>query len=99
MMSHHLKLNLVIDFMRECLRMRDSPRPGQLGKGDLMKLEKNLKGIKVEPTHRGTGVVRRYKVMGLSRTAASATYFEGENGRISITEYFQGNLSLYDVMV
>lgn len=79
----------VIDFMRECLRMRDSPRPGQLGKGDLMKLEKNLKGIKVEPTHRGTGVVRRYKVMGLSRTAASATYFEGENGRISITEYFQ----------
>ena len=94
------KLILVIDFMRECLRMRDSPRPGQLGKGDLMKLEKNLKGIKVEPTHRGTGVVRRYKVMGLSRTAASATYFEGENGRISITEYFQGKFSLfYDVTV
>ena len=63
--------------------MWDSIRPGQLGKGDLMKLEKNLKGIKVKPTQRGTG-------------AASATYFEGENGRISIIEYFQGNNSFYE---
>ena len=46
-------------------------------------------GIKVEPTHRGTGVVRRYKVMGLSRTPANKTYFEGENGQISVDEYFR----------
>lgn len=78
----------VIDFMREVLRMRDPPRPN-MHKGDLMKFEKALKGIKVEPTHRGSGVVRRYKVMGLSRTQADKTFFEGENGRISVADYFQ----------
>ena len=75
--------------MREVLRMRDPPRPN-MHKGDLMKFEKALKGIKVEPTHRGSGVVRRYKVMGLSRTQADKTFFEGENGRISVADYFQG---------
>ena len=56
-----LYTTVVIEFMREILRLpriieRAPPR------SDLIKFEKNLKGIKVEPTHRGTGVVRRYKV-------------------------------------
>lgn len=79
----------VIDFMRETVRMREPTiRPGSIGKQDMMKFEKALKGIKVEPTHRGTGVVRRYKVMGLSRTPANKTFFEGENGQISVDDYF-----------
>lgn len=78
----------MIDYMREILRLREL-RPGCLTKPDLMKFEKSLKGLKIEPTHRG-GVVRRYKVMGISRTAANATFFEGENGRISVDEYFHG---------
>ena len=50
--------------MRETVRMREPTiRPGSIGKQDMMKFEKALKGIKVEPTHRGTGVVRRYKVL------------------------------------
>ena len=54
----------MIDFMRETVRMREPTiRSGSIGKQDMMKFEKALKGIKVEPTHRGTGVVRRYKVL------------------------------------
>jgi len=80
----------VIDYMREVIRMKDpSIRPGSVSRPDLMKFEKALKGIKVEPTHRGTGVVRRYKVMGLSRTPANKTFFEGENGQISVDQYFK----------
>ena len=83
----------MIDFMREVIRMKDpSIRPGSVNRPDLMKFEKALKGIKVEPTHRGTGVVRRYKVMGLSRTPANKTFFEGENGQISVDQYFKGKL-------
>ena len=80
----------VIDYMRENVRMREPQiRPGSISKPDMMKFEKSLKGIKVEPTHRGTGVVRRYKVMGLSRTPANKTFFEGENGQISVDDYFR----------
>ena len=78
----------VIDYMREILRLRDL-RPGCLGKTDMMKFEKALKGLKIEPTHRN-GVVRRYKVMGISRTPANQTFFEGEKGRTSVDEYFNG---------
>ena len=74
--------------MREILRLRDL-RPGCLGKTDMMKFEKALKGLKIEPTHRN-GVVRRYKVMGISRTPANQTFFEGEKGRTSVDEYFNG---------
>lgn len=77
----------VIDFMFETLRLREL-RPGGVNNRDLMRFEKALKGLKIEPTHR-SGVVRRYKVMGISRTAANATYFEGEKGRISVDEYFK----------
>ena len=81
----------VIEFMRETVRSRDPQiRPGSISKQDMMKFEKALKGIKVEPTHRGTGVVRRYKVMGISRTPADKTFFEGENGQISVDQYFKG---------
>ena len=55
--------------MREILRMQRGPNErgqGALTRIDLIKFEKNLKGIKVEPTHRGTGVVRRYKVLIIS---------------------------------
>ena len=85
----------MIDYMREVIRMKDpSIRPGSVSRPDLMKFEKALKGIKVEPTHRGTGVVRRYKVMGLSRTPANKTFFEGENGQISVDQYFKGEFSV-----
>ena len=30
--------------------------------------------------------------MGLSKTPADKTYFEGEKGRISVAEYFMGGL-------
>jgi len=83
--------------MREILRLREQPRPG-MHKGDLMKFEKAFKGIKVEPTHRGGGVIRRYKVMGLSRTPADKTFFEGENGRISVAEYFQCTAPHYSTL-
>ena len=75
--------------MREILRLREL-RPGCLSKFDLMKFEKSLKGLKIEPTLR-QGVVRRFKVMGISRTPANQTFFDGENGRISVDDYFFGN--------
>ena len=95
----------VIDFMCDILRLRDI-RPN-IDRRDMMKFEKALKGLKIEPTHRGNGVVRRYKViwyfltsktwihiliqvMGLSRQNAMQTTFEGENGKTSVAEYFQG---------
>jgi len=78
----------VIDYMREVCRLRQLREPRDVSKQDLMKFEKSLKGLKIEPTHR-QGVVRRYKVMGITRTTASSTFFEGENGRISVEQYFQ----------
>jgi len=82
----------VIDYMREVLRLRDL-RPNSLQKQDLMKFEKALKGLKIEPTHRN-GVVRRYKVMGISRTPANQTYFEGEKGRITVDDYFKDKYNI-----
>ena len=86
------KEQTVIEYMREVLRLQQI-RPDSLRKPDILKFEKALKGLKIEPTHR-QGVVRRYKVMGLSRTTASNTFFEGETGRISVEEYFRGKLQL-----
>jgi len=82
----------VIDFMCDILRLRDI-RPN-IDRRDMMKFEKALKGLKIEPTHRGNGVVRRYKVMGLSRQNAMQTTFEGENGKTSVAEYFQAKYNI-----
>jgi len=83
----------MIDFIKDTLR-QSQLRPN-LSKHELMKIEKAVKGLKIEPIHR-QGVVRRYKIMGLSRTSARDTYFDGENGRISVDQYFREkyNISL-----
>ena len=76
-------------FFLETLQLRDL-RQG-LNPSHYVRLEKALKGVRVEPTHRG-GVVRRYRVMGITRTAADRTFFESQSGETTVAKYFAGNI-------
>lgn len=54
---------------------------------DHAKLEKSLRGLLFKVTHRGE-VRRKFKVIKLTPTAASATFFMKDNVRTNVATYF-----------
>lgn len=60
----------------------------RLSEPDRIRCERAIRGLKVQVTHRGN-MRRKYRVVGLSKTPTSATFFESRDAKISVAEYFQ----------
>ncbi|TMW58188.1 hypothetical protein Poli38472_011776 [Pythium oligandrum] len=79
----------VLDFVAEVVATRQSNAvPQSLRPHQYAAVNKAIRGVKVETTHR-PGVRRTYRVNGLSPKSAAETFFEDDNGRRqSVAQYF-----------
>ncbi|XP_047487055.1 protein argonaute-3-like [Penaeus chinensis] len=76
----------VIDYIRETLDPAGSNFPNYLNDRERLKLEKNLKGLKVRVTH--TPVNRTYKIIGIMKLGAREQEFEREPGKVTTVEKY-----------
>lgn len=78
----------VLDFMKETLDLRESDFHDTLEDIVRLKLEKNLKGMKVKVTH--SPVNRTYKIIRVMNAGARDQEFEMEPGKfITVEKYFK----------
>jgi eukaryotic translation initiation factor 2C len=75
-----------VKFLQEVFRrdVRDFQRG--FSDSDRIKFERALRNLKVKTTHGDK--VRKYRVNGLTRTAADRTMFESDGNKVSVADYF-----------
>lgn len=86
----------VLDIIREVLNIRPNEAIGRMNEQEIGRVERLLRGVRVEVSHRGATFKRKYKILGLTSTPCAETFFdlnvEGsttESKKCSVAAYFE----------
>lgn len=63
---------------------------GKLHPNEITRVERFIRGVRVEATHRGPTNQRKYRVLGVSQQSCNQTFFQDDSGqKISVAQYFE----------
>lgn len=66
----------VLDIIRKVLNIGPKEVIGRLNDQEIGRVERLLRGIRIEVNHRGATFKRKYKILGLTSTPCAETYFD-----------------------
>jgi hypothetical protein len=83
----------ILDLIRQVLNIRPNEVIGRLNDQEIGRVERLLRGVRIEVSHRGATFKRKYKILGLTSTPCAETYFDlnDESGskKCSVAAYFE----------
>lgn len=83
----------IVDLVRQILGVRPNEAIGKLNDAEIGRIERLLRNVRVEVSHRGPSFKRKYKCLGLTSTPCAETMFElqdesGKSRKSSVAAYF-----------
>jgi hypothetical protein len=86
----------VLDIIRRVLNIRGNEVIGRLNEQEVGRVERLLRGVRVEVSHRGATFKRKYKILGLTSSPCAETFFDmeaeggtGKGKKVSVAAYFE----------
>lgn len=84
----------ILDLIRQVLNIGPKEVIGRLNEQEIGRVERLLRGVRVEVSHRGATFKRKYKILGLTSSPCAETYFdlnaEGSDAKkCSVAAYFE----------
>ena len=84
----------ILDIIRQVLGIRPNEVIGRLNEQEIGRVERLLRGVRVEVSHRGATFKRKYKILGLTSTPCAETFFDlnteaGVAKKSSVAAYFE----------
>lgn len=84
----------ILDIIRQVLNIRPNEPIGRMESQEVGRVERLLRGVRVEVSHRGATFKRKYKILGLTSTPCAETFFDitSEDGKVkkcSVAAYFE----------